>query len=158
MSNPTFPSPATTDAAGVTEALNSLLRGEISAVQTYEQALSKFEQTDHKTTLTQIRDEHTKAVSVLREHVRTHGGEPSTDSGPWGTFASLVTGAAKVVGPQSVLAALKQGEEHGISQYEKALEADALAGECKTLVRTDLLPRCRKHLTQLDSMIAALKS
>ena len=148
--------PATTDAAGIVEALNSLLRGEISAVDTYEQALSKFDQPEHKTTLTHVRDEHTAAVGILRDHVRTHGGEPSTGSGPWGTFASLVTGAAKVVGPQSVLAALKQGEEHGISQYEKALDTDTLPAECKNLIRTDLLPRCRKHLTQLSSMISSL--
>ena len=154
--SPALPTPATSDAATCAEALNSLLRGEISALETYEQAMPKFESSAHQSSLKAISDEHAAAAQTLREHVRRCGGEPSTGSGPWGTFASLVTGTAKLVGPQSVLAALKQGEEHGISQYEKSLEAEGLTAECKNLIRTDLLPRCRKHVGQLDTMIASV--
>lgn len=151
-----LPTPATSDTASCAEALNSLLRGEISAIETYDQAMPKFEDSDHQATLKANCNEHHTAANILREKVRACGGEPSTGSGPWGTFTSLVTGAAKLIGPQSVLAALKQGEEHGISQYEKALEADGLTAEYKNLVRADLLPRCRKHVAQLEMMIATV--
>ncbi len=151
-----LPTPATSDAATCAEALNSLLRGEISAIETYEQAMPKFDDSVHKSALKANSDEHQNTASVLREKVRACGGEPSTGSGPWGTFTSLVTGAAKLIGPQSVLAALKQGEEHGISQYEKSLEADGLTAEYKNLIRADLLPRCRKHVAQLETMIATV--
>ena len=153
---PALPPPPTSDASTCAEALNSLLRGEISAIETYEQAMPKFEATAHQASLKAIADEHSRAAQTLREHVQRCQAEPATGSGPWGAFTAVVTGAAKLVGPQSVLAALKQGEEHGISQYEKSLEADGLTAECKNLVRTDLLPRCRKHVTQLESMIAAV--
>ncbi len=151
-----LPTPATSDSATVAEALNSLLRGEISAIETYEQALPKFDDSAHQASLKTIGDEHALAADTLRDKVRAAGGEPSTGSGPWGSFAAVVTGAAKLIGPQSVLAALKQGEEHGISQYEKSLEADGLTPEYKNLVRADLLPRCRKHVAQLEMMIAAV--
>jgi len=154
--SPALPTPATSDASTCAEALDSLLRGEISAIETYEQALPKFEGTAHQQSLTTIRDDHAAATQTLREHVQRFDGEPSTGSGPWGAFTAVVTGAAKLIGPQSVLAALKQGEEHGISQYEKSLEADGLSPECKNLVRSDLLPRCREHVAQLDSLIATV--
>ena len=156
-SAPALPTPATSDASTCAEALNSLLRGEISAIETYEQAMPKFEASAHKASLKAICDEHTNTAETLREHVRRCQGEPATGSGPWGTFTSLVTGAAKLIGPQSVLAALKQGEEHGISQYEKSLEAEGLTAECKNLIRADLLPRCKKHISQLELMIAAVE-
>ena len=151
-----LPTPATSDTATCAEALNSLLRGEISAIETYDQAMPKFEDSAHQSALRGVRDDHHEATETLREKVRASGGEPSTGSGPWGAFTALVTGAAKLIGPQSVLAALKQGEEHGISQYEKSLEADGLTAEYKNLIRTDLLPRCRKHVAQLETMIAAV--
>jgi demethoxyubiquinone hydroxylase (CLK1/Coq7/Cat5 family) len=138
------------------DALNMLLRGELSAVETYDQALAKFDDAAHKTALTKIRDEHSHAVQVLRERVRAFNGEPSTNSGPWGAFASTVTGAAKLVGPQATLSALKQGEQHGISDYEKALNNEGINAECRNTIRTDLHPRCTRHIAQLDSMIAAL--
>ena len=156
MATPALPTPATSDSATCAEALNSLLRGEISAIETYEQAMPKFEDSAHQATLKAICDEHHTATNILREKVRTCGGEPSTGSGPWGTFTAVVTGAAKLIGSQSVLAALKQGEEHGISQYEKSIEADGLTAEYKTFVRADLLPRCRKHVAQLEMMIATV--
>ena len=151
-----LPTPATSDASTSAEALNSLLRGEISAVETYEQAMPKFEDSEHQATLKAVCDEHHTTIDTLREKVRAAGGEPATGSGPWGAFTAVVTGAAKLIGPQSVLAALKQGEEHGISQYEKSLEADGLTPESKNLVRAELLPRCRKHVAQLETMIAVV--
>lgn len=150
-------SPTTTTMTCDVDALNSLLRGEISAVETYQQAVEKFDDSAHKVSLTKLRDEHDRAAQTLRDRVLSYNGEPSTASGPWGTFAALVTGTAKIIGPQSVLAALKQGEEHGISQYEKALENDGLTAECKNVVRTDLLPRCLKHVGQLEVMIASVE-
>jgi uncharacterized protein (TIGR02284 family) len=138
------------------DALNALLRGEISAVETYDQAISKFEGDATAASLGRIRDEHVTAVNTLREHVRMCGGEPSEGSGPWGVFANAVTGAAKVVGPGTVLAALKQGEEHGINEYEAALKGDAIQAECREAIRGQLLPKCRQHVAEVDRLLGGL--
>lgn len=139
-----------------TDALNLLLRGELSAVETYTQAMSKFEDQQVIANLQRIREEHTRAVQEWRERVVHFGGTPSESSGAWGTFASAVTGTAKVIGPGIVLAALKQGEEHGIGQYESALENPDIHPDCQQLIRTDLLPACRKHVVELDRLIGGM--
>jgi uncharacterized protein (TIGR02284 family) len=142
----------TTDSKTVDE-LNHLLRGEVSAVETYEQSLPKFEEYPAAAQeLRRIRDEHREACQVLREHVAKFGGSPSEGSGPWGGFAQAVTGTAKLLGPDTTLAALRRGEEHGINAYKESLDKDALPAECKDLIRTRLLPRGQEHLANLDSI------
>lgn len=141
------------------EALNNLLRGEISAVETYQQSLSKFTQPEHSAqvnVLTRLRDEHERSVTTLRERVIAHGGTPVEGAGVWGVFANLVEGTAKLLGPQTSLAALKQGELFGQEQYEKALEKTDISAECRFLILNDLLPKCRMHVTTLEQGIAQL--
>jgi uncharacterized protein (TIGR02284 family) len=141
---------ATTQAV---DALNPLLRGELSAVETYDQSLPKFEEYPAAAQeLRRIRDDHRETAQVLRDHVTKFGGTPSDGSGPWGGFAQAVTGAAKLIGPDTTLAALMRGEEHGIKEYQDALEKGDLPAECQELIRTRLLPRCQEHLANLDSI------
>ena len=138
--------------------MNSMLRGEISAVETYEQGIAKFDDADIRTVLSHIRDEHTQAVEKLRSHIRDMGGEPTDSSGTWGTLTGAVEGVAKLLGPQAALAALKRGEEIGISSYESAIEDVDVPTECKDILRDDLLPRCRDHVRALDSVIQKLET
>lgn len=134
------------------DALNKLLRGELSAVETYDQAISKLEGKPAASELRRIRDEHQRAAGAIRDRVSRFGGQPSSDSGAWGTFATAVTGAAKLIGPETVLAALKKGEQHGISEYEEALNNKDVNAECKEMIRSDLLPKCRTHVSELDRL------
>jgi demethoxyubiquinone hydroxylase (CLK1/Coq7/Cat5 family) len=143
------------------DALNSLLRGEISAVETYEQAIGKFKEPQDRNianVLTRLRDEHTQTVNTLRDRVLAHGGTPSEGAGVWGVFANAVEGAAKLLGPQTALAALKQGELFGKEQYEKAAENADVSAEAKYLLRGDLMTRCRSHITTLEQLIAQLEA
>ena len=48
------------------DTLNSLLRGELSACETYEQALQKFEGRVEAVELRQIHQEHEGATNTLR--------------------------------------------------------------------------------------------
>ena len=139
------------------DALNKLLRGELSAVETYDQAIGKFENKPGANDLRRIREEHNRAAGEIRNRVAQFGGKPSESSGAWGTFATAVTGAAKAMGPETVLAALKKGEEHGISEYEEALNNKDVNAECKELFRSDLLPKCRTHVSELDRLSASVK-
>lgn len=136
------------------EVLNKLLRGEISAVETYEQALEKIDEDPRAAQLRQIRDEHQAAVNHLRSHVQDHTTEqPDDGSGWWGTWAKTVQGVAKLFGDKSSMKALKEGEEHGVKQYEDALEDENLSPDCKTLISTELLPQTRSHIQTLDRLM-----
>jgi len=135
--------------------LNSLLRGEISAVETYQQALEKFGCDYGATELQQFHDEHREAANTLREHVHLMGGQPEQSSGAWGAFAKAVQGTAKLFGNSATLKALKDGEEHGLHSYEAATEDDDLNEECQMLIRTRLMPQTREHIAALDRMMAS---
>ena len=139
-----------------TDALNALLRGEMSAVETYTQALGKFDDLLVIADLQKIRDEHGKAVRTLRDLVIRFGGRPAESTGPWGTFTSAVTATAKAIGPATVLAALRQGEEHGILEYEAALENEHIHPDCLRTIRADLLPVCRKHIEELNRLLGGM--
>jgi hypothetical protein len=137
--------------------LNSLLRGEIAAVETYQQALAKLGPDPAALELRKIHDEHREAANSLRMHLHEHGVQPDQNSGLWGVWAKAVEGTSKVFGKDAALKALKEGEEHGASSYEKALEDEHVAADCKTLIRSTLLPRTRAHLTLLDHLLAEPK-
>jgi len=135
------------------DALNSLLRGEIAATETYNQALEKFAGKSHEAALRRIRDEHRTTANLLRQHVRGHDGEPDTGSGWWGGWAKFVEGAAKVFGETAALKALKEGEEHGINQYRDALDDRDLTPDCKSLISSQLLPQTQAHVSELDRLM-----
>jgi len=140
---------ATTD----TDALCSLHRGEISATETYNQALEKFSGQPEEAELRHMRDDHRETANMLRQHVHEMGGQPSTGSGWWGAWAKTVEGAAKVFGKTAALKALKEGEEHGIKEYECVLASD-VPEMCKSMIREQLLPRCQTHVHSLDRLMS----
>jgi hypothetical protein len=104
------------------DTLNSMLRGEISAVETYDQAIEKLEDDPSLAgQLRQCRSSHEQRVALLRDEISRRGGEPADGSGPWGSFAKLVEGGAKAFGKKAAIAALEEGEDHGLKQYRDDL-------------------------------------
>lgn len=137
------------------DSCNKLLRGELSAVQTYNQAIEKFSGSRESDILVRLRSEHEQSVRELSAHVSAMGGVPDSDSGPWGTFAAAVEGTAKMLGESTTLTALIQGEKHGISGYEDALDDPEVMDEAKTSIRDHLLPRLLDHVVVLEGLRAA---
>ena len=138
------------------DTLNSLLRGELSAIETYEQALAKDSDSLSPGELRRIHDEHRQAATILQEHVQQHGGQPERSSGAWGSFATAVEGIAKLFGNTAALKALKEGEEHGIKEYREALTQKELPNDCAVLIESKLLPKAIAHVPALDRLMAAV--
>jgi uncharacterized protein (TIGR02284 family) len=134
--------------------INGLLRGELAAVETYQQALAKVGEDKGAPQLRQIHQDHINAANALRKQIHSEGGEPTRSSGAWGTFASAVEGTAKLFGSSSALKALKEGEEHGLKDYEKALQDSELPSEAQALIRSSLVPQTRAHVATLEDMIS----
>lgn len=135
------------------DSLNRLLRGELSAVETYEQVLGRVPEGPLATEVRRIAGEHRDAVNTLRQHIVDHNGIPATSSGAWGVWAQTVEGIAQIFGHRPALRALREGEDHGVKAYESALEDRELAPDCKRLIRSQLLPRSRAHLLILDGWL-----
>jgi len=138
-----------------TDQLNSLLRGEISAVETYTQASRKIEgeRAGDAALLRQIEQEHGRNAQFRREAVKRLGGEADNASGVWGVWAKAVEAIATLLGDAATLKALKEGEEHGLRDYKDALEK--LDGTARELVERLLIPAQMRHIALLDELIDA---
>lgn len=135
-----------------TTTLNSLLRGEMSAIETYRQAIEKFAGEPEVDQLRAMRLDHRDAADALWHHIERHGAAPSEGSGPWGAFAKAVEGSAKLLGNTAALKALKEGEEHGLKEYQDALEDGKLPADCAELIR-GFIPKQRQHIEWIDRMM-----
>ena len=135
------------------EQLNSLLRGEISAVQTYDQAIHRLGDDfgPEAAELRRIAQEHGEHAQDLRARVRMLGGDPDDSAGVWGTLVQAVEGTARVFGDPAALKALREGEEHGLRDYRDALSE--LDVESRRLVQDALLPAQLRHIQALEGMI-----
>jgi uncharacterized protein (TIGR02284 family) len=141
---------------GVIEQLNSLLRGEISAAETYTMAISKVQESDRPRfadvqTLRDMQEEHGRACQTLRQRIRDLGGEASDSSGAWGAFAKTVQGAATLFGDKATLKALKEGEEHGLKDYQEAL--DDVDSTTASMISNDFIPAQHRHINMLERIM-----
>ena len=133
--------------------LNELLKGELSAIETYRQALDKVKDQPDSKELYNVLDNHKKAAQVFTAHVKELGGTPSTDSGAWGTWAKTVTGTAKIFGDAAALKALKEGEEHGLKEYKELLEDEDVPQKIKEEVKNKYIPTQEAHIKLLNQFI-----
>jgi hypothetical protein len=134
------------------EVLNELLRGELSAVESYDRALPAVEDKPAlRTDLQECRASHELRVERLRRAIADVGGEPVRASGAWGLFAKAVAGGARALGWKTVIMTLEEGEEHGLAEYEDVMPR--LDEPIRRLVSTQLYPE-QQHT---HSVLAALK-
>ncbi|HEY1325594.1 MAG TPA: DUF2382 domain-containing protein [Casimicrobiaceae bacterium] len=137
--------------------LNGLLRGELSAIETYRQALDKnrdqYGQDARFGQLEQMMRDHEQAASQLRTLIRQAGGSETRDSGAWGTWANTVMGTARLFGDKAALKALKEGEESGIDDYRECIDG-GVPQEMKNALMS-IVSKAQQHVSELDRLIDA---
>jgi len=131
--------------------LNSFLRGELSAVETYRQALDSVDSVPHRSTLETCARSHQERVALLRDEVQRRGGRPAEGSGAWGAFAKAIEGAARGFGEKAAISALEEGEDHGRDDYKRDLKK--LDEPARVLIETRVLPEQKRT----HDAISALK-
>ena len=143
------------DKAKVVRTLNWLLRGEISASQTYGLAIPQVaDRPQDVEVLRAIAREHDAAVESIRAAIKEAGGKPDDGATAWPGVVRSVTGPGKIFVEAAALKALKDAEEHGLNNYRTAL--DQLNAEAGTLIRTAIIPARVKHIGELEALIARL--
>jgi len=138
--------------------IEKLLKEELSAMETYQQALDKFKVTGGQfmtNSLTPIMGAHRVAVSSLEALITKLGGTPQKGTGVWGSWAKLVLEGASLLGKQSTVKVLLEGEKIGEGDYQEALKDVTLSSELRTLIETKLLPAQQAHIRSLDRLMDA---
>jgi aspartate oxidase len=118
--------------------LNSFLRGELSAAETYRLALDNLDFTSFRPTLVQCTRSHEERARLLTEAIVGRGGEPATSSGAWGSVVRMIERSAIAVSENAAVAALEAGEDHGRDDYLRDL--DKLEPTARQLVEYSILP------------------
>jgi hypothetical protein len=129
--------------------LNTFLRGELSAAQTYDHARGKL----NDPTVLQVLDDnflsHHNRVELLRREIAVLGGEPAESAGLWGELASFVEGSAAILGQKVALSVLEQGEERGLNTYRDRAMFDPLV---QSFIEAELWPRQEESRNRLATL------
>ena len=122
--------------------LQELLRGELSAVETYELALKSVSHVGLHRTLQEILVSHSRRIPQLREKITAMNGEPPQSSGIWGAFAKVFQVGADILGDRAAIGALEEGEDRGVEVY--AEDMTGVDAKTRKLIEGDLLPEQRR--------------
>jgi hypothetical protein len=130
--------------------LNSFLRGEMAAVETYQMAIAKLEISSARDELLVNLKSHQDRVAMLQDAIVAVGGKAATSSGPWGAFAKAVEGGAKMLGEKATIAALEEGEDHGLKDYKA--DVSSIDPQYQRLVMDQLLPQQQQTHDRLSAL------
>lgn len=133
--------------AGIDE-LNSLLRGELAAVNAWQLALRSAESRRivDVPEILRFAAEHQRSVAALQVVVRQMGGVPESQAAAEGPFV--------LFSDTEAVRELLDGERFGLTRYEAA---DGTShGDAHDLVTLELIPRQRRHVALLSDLLQRL--
>jgi bacterioferritin (cytochrome b1) len=136
--------------------LNSFLRDELAAIETYEEALHGRSAFSGKTELSQCQRSHELRVNVLRDKIVSLGGKPATTSGFQGAWKKLIEGTAVAIGPDTAIRALESGEDNVLRDYRKGIQA--MDPDVRTFLERTCLPEeeyTHRTLSELKHRLAS---
>jgi hypothetical protein len=133
--------------------LERILRGELAAVEAYRQVLEKYSTYEQIGELKRIQSEHEKAVEFWKTQLRSQEAYVEDSSGPWGTVVETFVGAAKLLGDGATLRSLKEGEEHGLSEYQDLIENENINFQSESFIKTICFDQQRRHIASLEALI-----
>jgi hypothetical protein len=152
----THASDASVDTSSTIKQLNSFLRGELSAAETYRMALDRMEQSQHRPTLVQCSRSHEERARLLTEAILGRGGEPAPSSGAWGSLVRMIERSAVAISESAAIAVLEEGEDHGRDDYLRDL--DDLEPSARQLVEYAILPEQRRTHDTIKAVKRSLSS
>lgn len=136
--------------------VRSLIQDELSAVETYRQALGAVP-SGAEAELRRLQEQHSLAAALLRGGDYLQG-EPLPDSsGVWGAWKRAIEGTASLLGPKAAIRALRDAEKAALDDYEGALREEALPTGLRQLIASRLLPEARGRLPALDGLLGGRK-
>lgn len=134
--------------------LNSLLKGEQMAAESYEKFISVVEEEGVKSELQNIQRQHKQHAAKLAERIQSIGGRPDYNTGITGVIANARL-TMETKGMNNSLDILKRaydGEDKGIAAAEK-INSGNLDDESRKLVNS-ILAQDHEHLKSMLSLMS----
>lgn len=124
--------------------LNSFLKNELSAIETYSQVIDKSKNPDLTNSLTNLQMSHRKRADLLRQKIQALGGQPADSSGMWGSVSKLLQGTSNLFGEKTAISTLEEGEDRGRDEYQR--DVSKLSPECQRFIQDEIMPeQLRSH-------------
>ena len=131
------------------DALNRLLRHELTAIETYQCVIDTFEgQLDAQ--LKPLLEGHLQRAAHINDYLLALGKKRSHIQGFWGVLMSMTDSAGTMLDRQTILAALAEMEGHGVADYRRELcHLDDLS---RVQVEAELLPGQERAVAALATV------
>ncbi len=117
--------------------LNALLQIELAAVETYNQALHKYQDKNGVTILRHCQLSHTKRADKLQAAITNLKGAPIKDIGLGGKLTKLIMDGADKIGDKAIILALQADEGEWTANYEWRVVS--MHGDYRPMVKDELL-------------------
>lgn len=136
------------DNATTVKELNTVLKGEQMAAESYELFISNVDDERVKDRFEQIRSNHKRNAEILSDRIRSLGAEPGKGTGLPGMFSQMKL-EFQTIGKDSedVLKRAYYGEDKGVKMAEEIVKGD-LDPESSSIV-SDVLKNDRRHLDMM---------
>ncbi len=133
--------------------LEKIMKSEESAVEAFRQVLKKFPDYAQINDLKSIFSDHEKAVEFWKTQLRSKAAPIEESTGPWKEVVETFSGTHKLSGNSSTLKSLRDGEEHGLKEYEELNESNNLSFQSMAFIKNICLDQQRKHLAVIDGLM-----
>lgn len=118
--------------------LNSFLKNELTAVETYSQVIEKSKNPDLTNSLTNLQMSHRKRVDLLRQKIQALGGQPAEGTGIWGGVSKLMQRTSNLFGEKAAISTLEEGEDRGRDEYKR--DVSKLSPELQRFIQDEIMP------------------
>ena len=132
-----------------------LLGVEMSACETYTEALDYFHDDPEQSLLLAIRAGHDENVDCLGDHIVALGMEIRPDDDTRNFFSKAVEGVSSTFGESATLLALEAGETGALKECRAGLANPAVPDSLKEDLRHRLIPRLQRHVEELERLRSA---
>jgi len=134
--------------------LNTLLKGEYMAIESYERFIQNAEDEKAKAELQKIQKDHKQHAILIAERIQNLGGRPVDGVGMMGEMAQMFDTIKNLHNQKDtrfILHDAYEGEQKGIQMAEEIAKGD-LDKESENLIKK-ILKEDRKHVKSLEKLL-----
>lgn len=136
----------------IVKTLNELIHLDFDAIEAYEAAIERLDDTTARTKLQEFMQDHVRHTENLAQLVRQHGGTPSMKKGPMAILTKGKVVIANLAGDKAILGAMRMNEEVTNKKYESALKTDGLDASTRQVIEQNLQDE-RRHREWLNARL-----